>query len=156
MAHDLKFFMREQKAEIIKAKGPETFKDDKGEVIEFEIKKLTRAEIQHIFNGYKTRTILKDKRGTPLVVGNEAIFETVKNNEKAQDRIIVEALQYPNLKDKELMKFYGCVDITEMPGKVFPSYDEYSHVLKIVTAALGIGDFGEDEDDSDLVDEAKN
>ena len=31
----------------------------------------------------------------------------------------LEALQYPNLKDPELMKHYNCADMTEMPLKVF-------------------------------------
>ena len=39
--------------------------------------------------------------------------------------MIVEALQYPNLKDKELMEYYKCVDITDMPLKVFQNADEY-------------------------------
>ena len=67
--------------------------------------------------------------------------------------MIVEALQYPNLKDEELMKYYGVVDVTDMPLKVFPTADEYQHVSRIVMEALGL--IAGVSDDEDLAD-AKN
>ena len=36
------------------------------------------------------------------------------------------------------MKYYGCVDVTDMPLKVFPKPDEYQHVSRIVMQALGL------------------
>ena len=36
------------------------------------------------------------------------------------------------------MDYYGCLDITDMPLKVFPKADEYQHVMRIVLQALGI------------------
>ena len=67
--------------------------------------------------------------------------------------MIVEALQYPNLKDEELMKYYGVVDITDMPLKVFQTADEYQHVSRVVMEALGLAE--PTNDDQDL-DNAKN
>ena len=37
------------------------------------------------------------------------------------------------------MKFYNCVDITEMPEKVFSRADEFAAVTRIVMALLGLG-----------------
>ena len=45
---DLKYFMRSTEAEIVTAPGPESFKDEDGNVIPFEIKVLTQAEINQI------------------------------------------------------------------------------------------------------------
>ena len=67
--------------------------------------------------------------------------------------MIVEALQYPDLKDPELMKYYGCVDVTDMPLKVFPKPDEYQHVSRIVMQALGLMSKVTDDED---VEAAKN
>lgn len=160
MAKDLKYFMREKKEEIIAAPGPESFKDEKGNVINFEIRVLDRATVNKINDSYRKRTVATDKKGNPLIYNGEVVWKTDKDNERATRHIIAEALVYPNLKDEELMKYYGCHDITEMPNLVFPKSDEFSHVSRLVFAALGIGTFpGEDENegnaDSD-VDEAKN
>ena len=67
--------------------------------------------------------------------------------------MIAEALQYPNLKDSELMAYYKCNDISEMPLKVFPKADEYQHVSRIVMQALGLASAVNDNED---LDEAKN
>jgi len=45
MAKDLKYFMREQKEEIITVPGPESFKDENGKVIDFEVRVLDVATI---------------------------------------------------------------------------------------------------------------
>ena len=37
------------------------------------------------------------------------------------------------------MKYYNCVDITQMPEKVFSRADEFAHVTRVVMALLGIG-----------------
>lgn len=155
MSKDLKFFMRENKAEIVTAAGPESFKDENGNVLQFEIKKLSFEEIDHITEGYKKRRMATDKKGNPLVVGGEVVWKTENDTKRSTRHLIAEALVYPDLKDKKLMEYYGCKDITEMPLKVFPNADEYTHVVKIVMAALGLGDYDENEDEKTLND-AKN
>lgn len=150
---DLKYFMRSTEAEIVTAPGPESFKDDEGNVIMFEIKKLTQEEITRINDAYRKHSMATDKKGNPLVANGEVIWKTEKDGAKASRHMIVEALQYPNLKDEELMKHYGCVDITDMPLKVFSGADEYQHVSRIVMQALGLA--AAVNDDEDLAD-AKN
>lgn len=150
---NLKYFMRDIKDEVVTIDGPETFKDENGEVIQLEIKVLSQSEIQRINNNYRKRAIATDKKGNPLAYNGEVLWKTEKDSAKATRHIIVEALQYPDLKDKELMKFYNCVDVTEMPLLVFSRPDEYAHVTRAVMTALGLIDNVSDEE---TVNEAKN
>lgn len=150
---DLKYFMRSTEPEIVTAPGPESFKDEDGNVIQFEIKKLTQEEITRINDAYRKRSMATDKKGNPLVANGEVIWKTEKDSARASRHMIVEALQYPNLKDEELMKHYGCVDITEMPLKVFSGADEYQHVSRIVMQALGLAAAVNDDED---LNDAKN
>ena len=150
---NLKYFMRDVKDEIITVDGPESFKDEDGNVIQLEIKVLSQSEIQRINNNYRKRTIATDKKGNPLAYNGEVLWKTEKDSAKATRHMIVEALQYPDLKDKELMKFYNCVDVTEMPLLVFSRSDEYTHVTRAVMTALGLLEGLSDEE---TVEEAKN
>ena len=160
MAKDLKYFMRDKKDEIVTAPGPESFKDENGNVIDFEIRVLDNATFNKINDAYKKKSIATDKKGNPLVYNGEVVWKVEKDSARATRHIIAEALVYPNLKDKELMEYYGCQDITEMPNKVFPKPEEFAHVSRLVFAALGIGTVpGENEDDGNAdsdIDEAKN
>lgn len=149
----LKYFMRDSINEIVTIPGPESFKDENGEVLNLEIKVLSQTEIQRINDNYRRRTIATDKKGNPLAYGGEVLWKTERDSAKATRHLIVEALQFPNLKDKELMDFYKCVDITEMPTLVFSRSDEYQHVVRAVMTALGLIDGADDES---IVEEAKN
>lgn len=150
---DLKYFMRSNEPEIVTAPGPESFKDEEGNVIQFEIKKLTQEEITRINDAYRHRGIATDKKGNPLVYNGEVVWKTDRDSAKASRHIIVEALQYPNLKDPDLMKHYGVVDFTDMPLKVFSKADEFQHVSRIVMEALGLISSADDNED---LEEAKN
>lgn len=152
---DLKYFMHSTEDEVVTVPGPDSFKDDEGKVIPFEIKVLSQKEITEINNNYQNRVIATDKKGNPLVVNGEVVWKSTRDNAKASRHIIVEALQYPNLKDPELMDYYKCVDVTEMPLLVFPKSDDYAHVSRIVMQALGIMTGVEDGDKNDL-EAAKN
>jgi len=152
---DLKFFMREQKEEIVTAPAPSSFIDDEGKPIELEIKVIGQARIQELFANYRKRSVATDKKGTPYITpSGEVAFKTERDSQRAVRHIIAEALVYPNLQDPDLMKYYNCADITDMPLKVFAKADEYSHVSQMVMSALGYGTEPQSEDD--LIDEAKN
>ena len=144
---DLKYFMRSTEAEIVTAPGPESFKDEDGNVIPFEIKVLTQAEINQINDNYRKRSMATDKKGNPLIAMGEVVWKTEKDSAKASRHMIVEALQDPDLKDPELMKYYGCVDVTDMPLLVFSKSDEYQHVSRIVMQALGLASTVNDDED---------
>lgn len=151
---DLKYFMRSTEVEVVTAPGPDSFKDEDGNVIQFEIKKLPQAEITKINDAYRKHGIATDKKGNPLVANGEVIWKTERDSAKASRHMIVEALQYPDLKDPELMKYYGVVDVTEMPLKVFATADEYQHVSRIVMQALGLAASAADDDEE--LEAAKN
>lgn len=153
----LAYFMREtaKKQEIVEVPGIESIKDENGKVVPFKIKMLTKKEIDDIYDKYRTRTMLCDKKGKPVFNRGQAVFDINTDSNRALRRIIVEALVYPDLHNKELMEFFDCYDFSEMPLKVFPNPKEYDQVANIVLSALGI--LEEENDDSDTeVQEAKN
>lgn len=150
---DLKYFMHDSQPEIVTAPGPESFKDDEGKVIQFEIKVLSQGEIQKINDNYRKRTMATDKKGNPLIANGEVVWKTERDSARASRHMIVEALQYPKLDDPELMKYYNCVDVTEMPLLVFPKSDDYQHVSRIVMQALGLMS---GVDDGEELEAAKN
>lgn len=152
MAKDLKYFMRKQEDEIVTAPAPPSFKDEKGNPVNLEIRVLGNAEIQKINDSYRTRAMATDRKGNPIISMGEVVWKTDRDSAKASRHMLVEALAYPNLKDKELMAFYKCTDVTDMPMLVFSKTDEYAHVSRAVMAALGLGDFLDDDE----LEEAKN
>ena len=150
---DLKYFMREREEQIISVPGPETFTDENGNVLDLEIRVLSNTEIQKINNNYRKRSIATDKKGQPYIANGEVVFKTEKDSAKAARHIIAEALVFPDLKDKGLMEFYHCSDITEMPKLVFSRADEYAHVTRAVFTALGLIDGVPDDE---VIGEVKN
>lgn len=156
MKKNLSYFMRSKEPEIVTAPGPATFKDEDGNIIDFQIKVLSQATITKINDNYRKRSIATDNRGNPLVLNGEVVWKTERDASRASRHIIVEALQYPDLKDPDLMAHYDCHDITEMPLLVFSRADEYAHVSKIVMAALGVGTDADAANDKDNLEEAKN
>lgn len=149
----LKYFMRKPEEEIVTAPGPETFKDENGNVIQFEIRVLTQRQIQDINHGYRDHGMATDKKGNPLIANGEVVWRTEIDRARASRHMIAEALVYPNLKDPELMNFYNCNDISEMPLHVFQRPDEYAHVSQMVMKALGLMDAPAEEKE---LEDAKN
>ena len=144
---NLKYFMRSLEPEIVTAPGLDSIRDDEGNVIPLEIKVLTQEEINRINDNYRKRSMTTDKKEKPLITMGEGVWKNEKDNAKASRHIIVEALVFPNLKDPELMKYYGCVDVTDMPLKVFPRSDEYQHVSQMVMQALGLASAVNDDEE---------
>ena len=154
---DLRAFMREsaKTEEIVTAVGPATILGEDGKPIMLEIRVLRDDTLQRINEAYRKKTIATDKKGNPYIANGEVAFKVERDHLRASRHIIAEALVHPNLKDPELMAYFDCHDITEMPLKVF-SRAEYKHVNRAVTAALGLaGEPAEDETDGEL-EEAKN
>ncbi len=147
MNKNLSYFMRDDsKAEqIIKVPAPERFIDENGNPIEMEIRILSTEQINKINDAYTTkRMAFYNKK--PIVTNGMVAYIEERDSDKASRHIIVEALKYPDLKDKAMMDFYKCHDITEMPDKVFPTFDEYKYVSHTVMVALGLVDESDDDD----------
>ncbi|MCR5790110.1 MAG: hypothetical protein K6G83_09510 [Lachnospiraceae bacterium] len=157
MAKDLQYFMRAsaKEHEIIEVPGLDTIVDKDGKPVPFKIKVLHQDEITKIYDKYKTRKLLYDKKGKPVVANGKAVYSEETDGQKALNRIVVEALVYPDLKDKELMEFFDCHAYDEMPSKVFPTGKEYLAVQNMVMDALGMSG-NEDEDSEGEIAEAKN
>lgn len=144
---NLKYFMRSLEPEIVTAPGLDSIRDENGEVIPLEIKVLSQEEINRINDAYRKRSMATDKKGNPLIANGEVVWKTEFDGARASRHMMVEALQYPDLKDKELMDYYKCVDVTEMPLKVFSTPSEYSQVSQIIMKALGLASEVSDEED---------
>ena len=153
MKKDLKYFMRPVEPEVVTVPGPDTIRDDEGHVLSLEIRVLSQETVNRINDMYREKSMATDKRGNPLIFNGEVVWKVTKDPARASRHLIVEALQFPDLRDPDLMKHFNCVDITEMPLKVFPKAAEYQHVSRMVMKALGLS--GEIDDDEELND-AKN
>lgn len=156
---NLSAFMRNEfkSDNIVEIPGFERFKDEKGKAIPFKVKVLSFKEIEKIRSYHRTeRTAIDKKTRKPLVDNGRIVKEFITDNNAATNNIIVEALVYPNLKDKELMKFYEIEDVLEMPYAVFYQ-NEYYELLKQILAVLHITEPDDDDnDESDGIEEAKN
>ena len=83
---NLKYFMRDTKDEIVTAPGPESFKDENGNVIDFEIKVLSQETINKINEAYRRRSMATDKKGNPLVTMGEVVWKVEKDNARSEER----------------------------------------------------------------------
>lgn len=153
MKKDLKYFMRPVEPEVVTVPGPDTIKDDEGHVLPLEIRVLSQETINKINDMYREKSMATDKKGNPLIFNGEVVWKVTKDPARASRHLIVEALQFPDLRDPDLMKHFNCVDITEMPLKVFPKADEYQHVSRMVMKALGLS---AEIDDDEEIEAAKN
>lgn len=153
----LAYFMREtaRKQEVVEVPGIESIRDENGNIVPFKVKILTKKQIDDIYDKYRTRTLLCDKKNKPIFNRGQAVFDINTDSNRALRRIIVEALVYPDMHDKELMEYFDCYDYSEMPLKVFPNPKEYDQVANIVLSALGILEEDESGDDESEVQEAK-
>ena len=153
----LAYFMRDTSKTIkeVTIPGVESIKDDKGNIIDLKVKILTQKQIEDIYDKYRTRSIVKDKKGNPLVNRGQVVVDVQTDSNTALRRILVEAITYPNMKDKELMAYYDCHNYADMPTLVFPDPKEYQQVQNAVLGVLGILDV-EDESSEDEIEDAKN
>ena len=148
--------MREElkNEDIVEIPGPESILDENGNPVLFQIKRLRRERVDKIYDRYRTLKPALDKNKKPYVVDGKMVMMEEKDYAKALRHVMAEALVYPNLRDEELMKFYDCIDVTEMPVKIF-TQKEYSEVIKMLNHVLAIDDEDEEEQEDDL-ESAKN
>lgn len=154
---NLKYFMRPVDDAIITAPAPASFKDEKGNVVQMEIRRLRQSEIEKINKAYTVRSVATDRRGNPLVQNGNVVWKERRDSDKITHHIVAEALVYPNLKDPELMAYYDVVDVTDMPLAVFNRPGELMEVIDTVWKAIGLrADDNAEERDSEDLETAKN
>ena len=125
MGIDMKAFMKPELKDrgTMEFPGIERYKDAKGNVIPFIIKRLSMKEIKEIRNNYKTKEVYRDKRnGDRPIIGNNGQVAVINDydGDSAGLEIMVEAFVQPKLDDPELMEYYGVHDRLDMPNIIFP------------------------------------
>lgn len=158
MDKKLSYFFREsvKTEEIVNIEGPATIKDEKGNPVVFQIKKLNMERINEIYGYYRKKEVYMDKKKKqPYVVNGNVVTIETSDTSKAFRHVMVEAIVYPDMKDSELMEFFDCLDVTDMPVKMFTS-EEYGEVARMVNKVLGLTDDVEDEEDKEDIEIAKN
>lgn len=157
---NLKFFMVEslKKDEVVEVPGISTFKDEKGNPVPFQILKLGTSKLNDIRKGFTIKKLVKDGKGKQVYSkGGDPLFQVDYDGAKATNKIIVESLNFPNLADKDLMAFYECVDVLEMPMKLFKDPNDFKYISQQVMIVNGMTD--EDDEDGreeELLEEIKN
>ena len=151
----IKSFMRSKarQEEVVSVLAPEGFVDEKGERAVLKVKRLSTNHINKVYEQYNYSTIARDENKQPIVRNNRIVKDFVQYAEGNINRLIVDALVFPDLHDKELMEFYGCVDVMDMPHAVFASRSEYEYVRDVVMKLSGT--LSGEECDC-IINEAKN
>lgn len=155
MANSISAFMRKKakEEEIVTVLAPETFVDEKGERITMKVKRLSSTHVNEIYDRYNYERVARDDNGNFIVRNGKVVKENYSDAKGNMDRLIVEALVEPRLNDKDLMDFYDCVDVMEMPDKVFAGKGEYAYVRDIV---LQLASTLTGEEADCIISEAKN
>lgn len=151
----LKAFMRNKakEEEIVNVYAPESFVDEGGNRVKLQVKRLSVKHVNEIYERYNYYAAAKDDDGNVLIRNNRVVKDFVVDAEGYTNRLIVEGLVYPDLHDKELMNFYGCADVMEMPHAVFASKAEYEYVRDVIISLTCTLSGDENEY---IIDEAKN
>lgn len=151
---NLKYFMRPELKEeqIVEVPGP--IKDENGEPIMFQIKKLSQRHIDKIYDRHKVIRNALDKKGKPYIVDGKIVKEELRDNTKAYREVLTESIVFPDVHDNELLALYGCVDSGDLLRTMFTP-EEYSEVVNMVNGVLGLGN-DEDEETEDDIEKAKN
>ncbi|MGN0621134.1 MAG: hypothetical protein ACI4I9_04630 [Porcipelethomonas sp.] len=153
---NLSYFMRKTEEKIVDVPAPESFRDENGSRIDMEVRVLSTAQIRKIQDHYRKRTIALDKKGNPIVSNGEVVFKTEYDSNKAMRHILAEALVYPSMKDEELMKYYNCYDMADLPLYVFDNMGDYNYVFGAVMTAIGLSGTNEEDKEKEELDTAKN
>jgi hypothetical protein len=134
-----KAFLKQNKAvkENVKIAASESFKDEKGNVVEWEIRALRTIEADAI----RTECTTINTKGKKVDVDN------AKFNRLVASKCTV----FPNLNDKELQDSYGVMSADQLIVEMLDNDGEYqAYCQKILEIS------GYNKSDADLVEEAKN
>lgn len=153
-ANSIRYFMRDElkEARVVEVPGIKTFCDEEGNPVPFQIRELSSSEIFKLREGCKKRTMVKDKKGKPMLVGGEVKYTDEYDTALVTAKLIETALVFPDMHDPELLKFYNVLDSVELVNKIFRRVEDYNYIANAVTEVCGLTN----EDDSETIDEIKN
>lgn len=146
-------FMRPELKEetIVEIPGIQTFTDEKGEPIPFKIRMITTADLTRIRKGCHVRKIAKDAKGKPIFQNGQIQYDDQYDGNAMNDQMIVQALVFPDLHNKELLDFYGVLDSVELVHKLFRKLDDYTYITEKIQEISGITSDGDE-----VIEDAKN
>ncbi|MFA9376227.1 MAG: hypothetical protein ACERKZ_05660 [Lachnotalea sp.] len=136
---EFKAFLKQNKEikENVNVAASESFKDEKGNLIEWEIRALKTKEADAI----RTECTSINQKGKKIDV----------DNAKFNRLIAAKCTVFPNLNDKELQDSYGVMSADQLIVEMLDNDGEYqSYCQKILEIS------GYNKTDSQLVEEAKN
>jgi Phage XkdN-like tail assembly chaperone protein, TAC len=136
---ELKAFLKQNKAErqTVKVTASENFKDEKGNVLQWEIRPLKTKEADFI----RSECTAINQKGKKIEV----------DNAKFNRMIAAKCTVFPNLNDKELQDSYDVMSAEQLIVEMLDNDGEYqAYCQKILSIS------GYNKTDSELVDEAKN
>ena len=139
---DIKAFMQPSIMEMTDKVYLDRFKDEKGNVVPFEIRGLSQEVNEGLYN-QASRPVRKNG----VVVGKEL------DNNMYTNLVIITSCTSPNFKDAELCAYYKTKDPLEVPGRML-STGEFAKLSKAIFALSGTN--LSDDDVKTLEEEAKN
>jgi hypothetical protein len=138
---DLKAFMlppvMEQTEKVIVS---DRFKNEKGEVVPFEIRAISQEINEGLYNQAS-----KPVKKNGMVVGRNL------DNTRYSNLLLVACTVTPNFKDAELCAYYKTKDPAEVPGRMLSS-GEWKN---LTSAVMKLNGYGEGQTET-LEEEAKN
>lgn len=150
---NFKNFMIEglKKTEVLTFRGVDTFKDDNGNPVPLKFKQISKTEAEELRKNFTTKTPAVNKKGNYIITDGRIVNDIEVDYAKYTDALIVETMIYPNLKDKELLDYYGVYAGTELLHILFKGKD-YDYVDRCAAQASDLIPV----DESKLIDELKN
>lgn len=150
----LKYYMRSNDEPIVEVPAPGNRVDDNGNPLMMKVKVLSFNHIRKIENMYRKDVAALDKKNNPIIAGGKLVTKTIDDSQKRVGHVLVEAIAEPNLRDPELMSYYGVHDFCDMPAAVFSSTKEYNELVDTVFKVLGILEDEKPEDEE--IEDIKN
>ena len=146
-------FMRPELKEetIIEIPGIKTFIDEKGNPIPFKIRAITTADLTRIRKACHKRRPAKDAKGKLIFQNGQLQYDDQYDGNEMSDQMIVQALVYPDLHNKELLDYYGVQDSVDLVHKLFSKLDDYTYLIEQIQQASGISSDGDE-----IIEDAKN
>lgn len=151
----IKAFMRAKakEEEVVSVLAPESFVDENGERMLMKVKRLSTKHVNDIYGDFNYTVPAKNEKGELIIRNNRVVKDFYSDSEGQINRMIVDAVVFPDLHDSELMAFYGCVNVMDMPHAVFASKDEYEYIRDVV---LSLASTLSGEESDYIYNEAKN
>ena len=116
--------------------------DENGEPLKWEIKPLTTEEVERIRTECMKEVPVPGKRGQ---------FRTKVDSNLYNDKLMVAAVVFPDLYNKELQDSYGVMSPEALLTKMIDNPSEYFDLLGYVSEQSGF-----DKEIEDEIEEAKN